>query len=210
MGWLFSALYDRAMRSAEEATLGAWRQELLAGTSGAVLEIGAGTGANVSSYPPAVSRLVLAEPDDHMRARLEARIQGAGVPHVELCAAPAERLPFPDASFDYVVTTLVLCSVHDPTATLAEIRRVLVPNGALVYLEHVAADEKPRRLVWQERVEPLWKRLAGNCHLTRRTSALIRDAGFTIEREERASARKTFVLVRTMVRGTARSVAPAR
>jgi ubiquinone/menaquinone biosynthesis C-methylase UbiE len=199
VGWLFARAYDPFMQSAERASLARWRGELLGGLTGAVLEIGAGTGANLPFYPRGVARLVLAEPDPHMRARLAERAKER-----EIVDAPAEALPFADRTFDAVVCTLVLCSVPDPGKVLAEARRVLVPGGALVYLEHVADEERPDRLVWQARVEPVWKWLAGGCHLTRRTSEIIRDAGFTIEREERESARKAMPLVRRMIRGVAR------
>jgi ubiquinone/menaquinone biosynthesis C-methylase UbiE len=206
MSWLMSKLYDRVMADAERACLVAWRADLLRGLAGAVLEVGAGTGANLRHYPPDVTRLVLAEPDPHMRRELELRLSGH-TPPPELVDATSEALPFPDAIFDAVVITLVLCSVPDPDRTLAELRRVLRPGGALIYLEHVAADEDPDRLAWQHRIEPVWRHLAGNCHLTRRTADSIRRAGFRIERESRESMRKAFFFTRPTVRGLARSPA---
>src|SRR5262249_25462856 len=149
----------------EEASLAEWRRELIGGLSGKVLEIGAGTGASLPFYGPKVTRLVLAEPDRHMRARLALRAQGR-----EVIEARGDALPFEDATFDAVVCMLVLCSVADPARVLAEVRRVLVPAGAFVYIEHVADEERPDRLVWQRRVEPAWKWFAAGCHLTRKTS----------------------------------------
>jgi ubiquinone/menaquinone biosynthesis C-methylase UbiE len=96
-----------------------------------------------------------------------------------------------------------LCSVKDPARALAEMRRVLRPGGRLYFIEHVAADDNPGRLRWQRRVEPLWKRLMGNCHMTRQTLAEIERAGFTVENVRRESLRKAFPLVRPTVRGTA-------
>jgi len=103
-----------------------------------------------------------------------------------------------------VVSSLVLCTVPDPEATLAEVVRVLAPGGRLIFLEHVADDERPDRLRWQTRLEPLWKRLAGGCHLTRRTHETITAAGLQLEQLERASMRKANPLTRRSIRGVAR------
>lgn len=205
MSWLFSLVYDRLMRVSEEACLAQWRAELLADLRGEVLEIGAGTGANLPHYPAAVTRVVLAEPERHMRRRLERRLAERPDLRFEIVDAAAERLPGADASFDAVVSTLVLCSVSDPAQTLAEVRRVLRPDGRFVFLEHVAA-ERPDRLWWQQRLEPVWKRLTGNCHLTRRTAEAIVAAGFRIESERRESVRKAMPVVRPSVRGVARKL----
>lgn len=191
------------MHGSEEACLTEWRRELLGHASGEVLEIGAGTGANVALYPEALHRLVLTEPDPNMRMRLVRRVQSLGRA-AEVCDASATSLPFADASFDTVVSTLVLCSVPDQGRVLAEIRRVLRPGGRLLYLEHVAADDRPRRLAWQRRIEPIWRRLLGNCHLTRYTGAEIRAAGFDVEEEQSASIRKAAPVARPSVRGVAR------
>ena len=205
MGWLMSKIYDRFMQVSEQACLQAWRGELLAGVSGEVLEVGPGTGANLPHYGGAVSRLVLAEPDRHMRARLERAVALSGRA-AEVVTAPADALPFADASFDVVVSTLVLCSVSDLDAALVEIRRVLRPGGRLVFLEHVAA-EQAGRLAWQRRIEPAWKHIAGNCHLTRRTAESIRAAGFEVDEERRESMRKALPITRPTVRGVARKPA---
>lgn len=199
-----SLIYDRFMRASERACLEEWRTDLLADLSGSILEIGAGTGANVPRYPSGVERLVLVDDDRHMLARLEARVRASGRSGIEIHEASATALPFPDASFDAVVSTLVLCSVPDVETVLAEIRRVLRPGGAFVYLEHVADAEGTSRLTWQRRVEPVWRRLAGNCHLTRRTGEAIRKAGFIVDDERRESMRKALPIVRPTVRGIAR------
>jgi ubiquinone/menaquinone biosynthesis C-methylase UbiE len=206
MSWLMSALYDRFMRQSEHACLERWRAELLHDLAGSVLEIGAGTGATLPHYPDAVTRLVVCEPDAHMRRRLRARA-AARPGQVEVADCPAQALRWPDDAFDAVVSSLVLCSVPEQAAALAEIRRVLRPGGKLVFLEHVAADGNPGRLKWQKRIEPVWKHLMDNCHLTRRTEAAITAAGFRIERVQRESIRKAMPLVRPSIRGVAVKIA---
>lgn len=204
MSRLFAAIYDPFMRSAERAGLSEWRAELLGHARGEVLEIGAGTGANVPFYTPAVTRLLLTEPDSDMLARLRTRVELARAQRVQAMTAPADALPFVDATFDTVVSTLVLCSVPDVPKALAEARRVLRPDCRLLFMEHVAADDRPARLAWQRRLEPLWRRISGNCHLTRRTGDAIREAGFIVEWERRESVRKALSIVRPSVRGMAR------
>ncbi|MCL2725562.1 MAG: class I SAM-dependent methyltransferase [Polyangiaceae bacterium] len=195
------------MRKTEEACLASWRKELVSGLEGEVLEIGAGTGSNLRHFPETVTRLVVAEPDRWMRARLARAIaQDRGAVRassIQTSAAPADALPFKDASFDAVVSMLVLCTVPDASRALAEIRRVLRPNGRLVFLEHVAADD-PKRFTWQQRLDPIWCRFAAGCHLTRHTSEAIRSAGFEMVHEERASMRGAPPWVRPTVRGIAR------
>jgi ubiquinone/menaquinone biosynthesis C-methylase UbiE len=202
MSRFFAWSYDRLMHASEEACLTNWRRELLRNASGDVLEIGAGTGINLQHYPPSLRRLVLAEPDPFMRARLDRRLRLSGRP-AEISDATASSLPFPNASFDTTVSTLVLCSVPDPERTLREVGRVLRPGGRFIFLEHVAADDRPDRLKWQRRIEPIWRRILGNCHLTRRTGESIRAAGFQVETETRASIRKAAPVARPSIRGVA-------
>jgi ubiquinone/menaquinone biosynthesis C-methylase UbiE len=203
MGWLMAQVYDWSVRGTEEACLAQWRRDLLAPLTGSVLEIGAGTGANLACYPASIAELVLTEPDPHMRAKLEKKV-GAAQFTGRVVDASAENLPFADASFDAVVATLVLCTVPSPERTLAEIIRVLKPGGAFHFIEHVAAPEDSSRYRWQRRVQPVWKHLVDGCHLTRRTSETIARAGLTIERETKESMRKAFPLVRPTIRGVAR------
>ena len=199
-----ASIYDSFTRASEEACLRSWRAALLKDLAGQVLEIGAGTGANLPHFPQAVTRLVLSEPDPHMRRKLQERCIALGLPRAEVSEASIAALPMTDASLDAVVCSLVLCSVPDQKAALAEIARVLRPGGRLVFMEHVAADGRPGRLKWQGRIEPVWKRLMGNCHLTRRTEAAILAAGFEIETIERESIRKALPIVRPSIRGVAR------
>lgn len=177
MAWLLSKLYDRVMAREEAECLGAWRRDLLGDLRGDVLEIGAGTGVNLAYYGEGIERLVLAEPDRHMRARLQARVDAEGRA-CEIVDTGAHPLAFDDAAFDVAVFTLVLCTVPDPLASLREAHRVLRPGGSLVFIEHVAAEEGCGLHRRQRLLEPLWRLVAGNCHVTRHTRALITAAGF--------------------------------
>ena len=203
MSWLMAKFYDRLLEQSEEACLRDWRRDLLAGVTGRVLEVGAGTGLNVPYYTSNVTHLVLSEPEPHMRSKLQSRLAAALPAEVELGDATLDHLPMPDQSFNTVVSTLVLCSVRDLDQALDEIRRVLVPGGQLVFLEHIGAEDHPDRLKWQRRIEPLWKVLAGNCHLTRRTEQAIERAGFDVNQIERESIRKAMPLTRPSIRGIA-------
>lgn len=203
MGRFIAVVYDRLTQASEVACLQQWRSDLLRDLAGQVLEVGAGTGLNIPYYPRALSRLVLSEPDPHMRSRLTRQTRAHHWDQAEVLDASLEELPLPDNAFDAIVGTLVLCSVPRLDCALAEIHRVLKPGGRFVFLEHVAAEDRPRRLKWQHRVEPFWKRLSGNCHLTRRTGEAIRAAGFAIVDIKRESMRKAWPLVRPTIRGTA-------
>lgn len=204
----FARVYDRMLEPLEEAGLRDWRSELLRGVSGTVVEIGAGTGANLRHYPTAVERLVVTEPEPAMLSQLRGRLDQVP-PGIDAVArrAPASALPLDDGEADVVVSTLVLCTVPAPGAVLAEARRVLRPGGRLVFLEHVAAEDDPKRLRRQRRFDVVWPHVAGGCRLTRRTEATIADAGFTIEAITRESARRAPTVIRPMIRGWA--VAPA-
>lgn len=192
---VFAALYDPVLWLTEASFLSAARSALLADLRGRVLEIGAGTGLNLPHYPPGIT-LVLTEPSAGMRARLAARTSA------EVAPCGAEALPFPDASFDEAVSTLVLCSVRDPDRALSEIRRVLAPGGRLRFLEHVASDH-PLTGPVQRALDPLWAPLAGGCHLCRDTVGAIGRAGFTLEAVEPAWPWSVPPFLRPFVRGTA-------
>jgi ubiquinone/menaquinone biosynthesis C-methylase UbiE len=206
MSRLLAAIYDGFMRETERACLGAWRAELLGALTGEVAEVGAGTGINLPHYPPSVTRLTLAEPDRAMRRHLSARrsTEPGRAQQVDIVDAPAETLPFADASLDAVVGTLVLCTVRDPSAVLAEVRRVLKPGGAYVFIEHGAAEEGSTRLWWQRRIEPVWSVLADGCHLTRRADVALEAAGLRIESSRRESMQKASSILRPTIRGVAR------
>jgi len=212
LSWLQAQSYDRMMSSAEQACLHGWRAELVGEAEGDVLELGAGTGLNLEHYRASgITRLVLAEPDAHMRMKLRQAVRlSPRAGRVELRDDAAEALRFPDESFDVVVATLILCTVADPTRAVSEMTRVLRPGGCLLYLEHVAAEGNEERLRWQRRLEPAWKQLAGNCHLTRRTHLVLEQGGLELEGMVRESMRKAFPWVRPTIRGVARKPAAAR
>jgi ubiquinone/menaquinone biosynthesis C-methylase UbiE len=190
MSFLIASFYDRFMAGAESACLGEWRHQLLARVHGDVLEIGAGTGASLSHYPETVSNLVLAEPDRHMRGVMERHVADREGGVVRVSADCAEQIQADDASFDFVVTFLVCCSVSSLDITLAEIRRVLRPGGQLVFLEHVGAERGTSRRRWQDGVNPVWRPLMGNCHLNRDTEQAMLAAGFRMVDITRESMRK--------------------
>jgi len=173
-------IYDRMFRNSEEAGLTAIRRDALADARGAVLEIGAGTGLNLSRYE-GVDRVVVTEPVEPMRRRLIGRVGQARVP-VEVVDAPAEALPFADGEFDTVVSTLVLCSVDDPVAAVREVRRVLKPGGRFVFLEHGGADPTHgKRAEWQHRLDGVWSAVNAGCHLTRNVADSLAAADFRPE-----------------------------
>ncbi|MBT8495566.1 MAG: class I SAM-dependent methyltransferase [Deltaproteobacteria bacterium] len=201
MSRLVAAIYDRFMAESERACLQQWRAELLSGLTGRVLELGAGTGANLVHYPTTVE-LVLAEPDRHMRRRLQRRVDTA---RVELAEYTAEAIAAERGSFDAVVGTLLLCTVPDAQAVLDEVARVLKPGGQYLFIEHVAADSGTGRRRWQRRLEPFWRRLADGCKLTCDTESTLRSQPeLEMESIERTSMRKALPWLRPTIRGTAR------
>jgi ubiquinone/menaquinone biosynthesis C-methylase UbiE len=167
----FAAAYDRISRGGEKARVRHLRKELLSGVTGDVLEIGAGTGANFEYYDDA-ARVIALEPDPHMLKRAEAKLR----PNIELRQAPAESLPFPDASFDAVVSTLVLCTVSDVPRALDEIRRVLRPGGKLIFIEHIRADGIAGGV--QRVIRRPWRYFSAGCNVDRATGDAMKDASF--------------------------------
>jgi ubiquinone/menaquinone biosynthesis C-methylase UbiE len=176
-GTFFALTYDRQMAKTEKAGLAAYRQSLLTGIRGRVLEIGGGTGANLQWYGPAVESLMVTEPEIPMLHRLERKVRELA-PTAKVLRAPAEDLPFNAASFDVAVSTLVLCGVSDLPRALRELRRVLRPGGQLVFLEHVRSDD-PARARLQNRMNWL-NRLVVCCDCNRPTLDSIQQAGFTV------------------------------
>jgi ubiquinone/menaquinone biosynthesis C-methylase UbiE len=177
---IFAATYDSFMSKTERELLGDLRRNQLSAAHGDVLEIGAGTGANVPVYGTDVRTLTLTEPQQPMLKRLQRRVDTTALPMpVTVLRAPAEDLPFDDAAFDTVVSTLVLCGATDQQLALRQIRRVLRPGGTLLFVEHVRYDD-PRRARHQDRMNWL-NRLLVCCDCNRPTLHSIREAGFTVD-----------------------------
>jgi SAM-dependent methyltransferase len=147
--------------------------------AGRTLELGCGGGINLSLYDrAAVTALTGVDPHPVLARAAREKARGLDLP-LRVHEGPAEALPFADAGFDTVVVTFTLCSVADPAAALAEARRVLKPEGRLLFLEHGLAPD-PEVARTQARLEPVWKRIAGGCHLTRPVTAGIEAAGFRL------------------------------
>lgn len=183
LSWWFPKLYDHLMEPLERSGLRRIRQQLLKEAQGKVLEIGSGTGANFPFYDPVRVQCVIAvEPAEQMRRRSLAKIEQAAVP-VDVVAAGAENLPFPDAFFDTVVGTLVFCTIPDPKKVLQEVRRVCKPGGKVLIFEHVRL-ESPFLARLQDLLTPVWKRLCDGCHLNRNTLQLVRRSGLQVKRVE--------------------------
>jgi ubiquinone/menaquinone biosynthesis C-methylase UbiE len=181
---LFARVFDRLSRTMEK-DVGPYRDELLAGLSGRVVEIGPGNGSNFRHYPDPVTELVAVEPEPYLRSKAARAAESVAI-NVTVRAGTADSLGLADETMDAAVSSLVLCSVRDQAAALGEIRRVLKPGGQLRFLEHVRAPTRKARV--QAMLDAtIWPRLGGGCHCGRDTLAAIRDAGFTVERVRSAN-----------------------
>ncbi|HKL19788.1 MAG TPA: class I SAM-dependent methyltransferase [Halalkalibaculum sp.] len=160
-----------------------YKEELFSGLSGSILEIGAGTGANLDYYPQELDLWML-EPSPYMRNYLQEKAKEADQ-NIHMISGFAENMPFPAEKFDAVVATLVLCSVEDVEESLSEIYRVLKPGGRFYFIEHVAARENSWLRTLQNWITPLWKVIADGCHPNRNTAEWIRRSGFTDVQIER-------------------------
>jgi ubiquinone/menaquinone biosynthesis C-methylase UbiE len=176
-----AAIYDRISEREERKVLAPERRKLVGQARGKVLELAAGTGRNFPYYTQQVSELTALEPDPHMRQRAERKARNLPFP-VFWSDALAERLPFEEKQFDHVIVTLAFCSFADPAAAAREIRRVLKPDGRLLFIEHVRASSRARTTL-QDLVVPLWKRVAAGCHPNRDTCARLRREGFGLQRQ---------------------------
>ncbi|ALC11548.1 class I SAM-dependent methyltransferase [Sphingopyxis sp. 113P3] len=157
------------------------RSEVVPQAAGDVLELGCGGGINMEFYEPArITGFSGLDPSPELLAMSRAAAKARGI-EADIRGGIAEAMPFESDRFDTVVTTFTLCSVADQAAVLAEIRRVLKPGGTALFLEHGAAPDCGVAK-WQRRIEPLWKRIGGNCHLTRPISKAYAGAGFAVER----------------------------
>ena len=199
---VFAASYDRFMARTEDAGLHERRRELLAAATGDVLEIGAGTGANSDFYSGEWTSLTITEPSHPMAQKLRHKLAEKDI-DARVIEAPGEQLPLPDQSADTVISTLVLCTVGDLDAALAEIRRVLRPGGRLLFIEHVRSeDEDVAR--WQDRLHGPVKLLGNGCNCNRETASAIERAGLQIEVIDHGRMPKAAPIVRPLIQGAAR------
>ena len=180
-----------------------FRRRVVGGASGRVLEVGVGAGDNLGFYPEATGELFALDPSARLLARARRRVPSGR--QVRFLEAGAEAIPLDDASMDTVVMTWTACSIPEPAAALAEIRRVLKPAGRLLFVEHGRSHDAAVAR-WQDRLDPLWSRVAGGCHLTRDPIALLQHAGFeVVEQHQRyAKGPKPFTYFTT-----AKALAPA-
>jgi ubiquinone/menaquinone biosynthesis C-methylase UbiE len=174
--WLFPRVLDLVMQQKQMVP---FRERIGKAASGRVLDIGIGSGLNLPFYGQQTDHVYGVDPSAELLQFAEERAREAHVP-VELRRGSGEALPLDDKCVDTVVMTFTLCSVNDAARTLAEIRRVLKPGGVLLFAEHGHVPEI-RVARWQDRLTPIWKRIAGGCHLNRKPDDLMRSAGFRIE-----------------------------
>ncbi len=177
--YVLPRLIDLAMRN---QAVSAERAQAVPRAAGIVLEVGIGSGLNLPFYGRAVERLYGVDPRRELWALARGRITRASFP-IEFIEASAERVPLGDGSIDTVVTTWTLCSIPEPRLALVEMKRLLRPEGQLIFIEHGLAPD-PRVIAWQERLNPVWRRIAGGCHLNRNIDRLILDAGFKLTERE--------------------------
>ncbi|SEQ86671.1 Methyltransferase domain-containing protein [Amphritea atlantica] len=198
--WLFPWLLDRVSK-----VVAPEREQLLSYATGAVLEIGAGTGTSFDCYPGQVSELYALEPDTGVMQKacaVLAALPEAQRNKIQLLVADAMDIPLADNQFDTVVCFLVLCSVPHPQKVLQEIYRVLRPGGQLLFFEHVLSDDVTVQR-WQHRLNPFWRRCAGGCQLNRETAELISRAGFEVPQLQRYQHHAFPRLVKQLVTGIA-------
>ena len=179
----FARMYERISAESERRGTAEQRDRALAGLSGRVIEVGAGNGMNFRHYPDTVADVVAVEPDETLRGLAEKAAEQVTVP-VRVIAGHSTALPVGDGEFDAAVASLVLCSVPNPEASLAELRRVLKSGGELRFFEHVRSDT-PVFGFLEDVITPLWSRMGGGCHLNRDTTSALKSAGFSIEQIDR-------------------------
>jgi ubiquinone/menaquinone biosynthesis C-methylase UbiE len=200
---IFARVFDRLSRLVEKEA-GVYRDELVAGLHGRVLEVGAGNGTNFSRYPSTVDGVVALEPEAYLRRKAEAAARDTSV-RVSVLGGRASPLPFEDGSFDAAVASLVLCTVPDPADALGELRRVLKPGGELRFMEHVRAEGPLKSGVQRWLDRGLWPHLLGGCHCARDTVSAIQAAGYRLERVRSYSLGPSWIVANPHVIGSARA-----
>lgn len=179
MGWYQRYVLPKLIDTAcSQKPMRELRSRYVTRATGEVLEIGIGSGLNLPHYSDQVVSITGLDPAPELTSLAEARASERPQP-VTVLQVSGEEIPADDARFDTIVCTWTLCSIPNVYAALREMRRVLKPGGHMYFIEHGRAPE-PRVISWQRRIEPLWKKIGGGCHLTRKADELIRDAGFTI------------------------------
>jgi ubiquinone/menaquinone biosynthesis C-methylase UbiE len=174
--WLFPRVLDLLMRQKQ---ITPFRKRIGQAAEGRVLDVGIGSGVNLMFYGAQVERVYGVDPSPELLRFAGERRRNTPAP-VELLCGSGEALPLDSNSIDTATLTFTLCTIGDPAAALAEIRRVLKPRGRLLFAEHGRAPE-PAVARWQDRITPLWKRIAGGCHLNRKPDDLLRSAGFRVD-----------------------------
>lgn len=179
MGELMAAVYDPLIAPFDPMGVGKWREWVVSAARGRVLELGVGTGLNLPHYRGGEAQTVAAiDPDGALLRRACSRLDGTADP-IGLYQARAEDLPFPNEFFDVVLGTLVFCTIGEPESALGQVRRVLKPGGRLRLVEHVRMNNRVIAGA-QDIVTPLWKEIAGGCHLNRDTLGTVEHAGFHV------------------------------
>lgn len=202
--WVLPPVLDLVMRQHQ---LGKYRREVVAAASGRVLEVGVGSGLNFPLYGKQVEIVFGIDPSPRLLAIARRRAAAAGI-HAHLLLGSATAIPLADNTVDTIVMTWALCSIPEPLVALGEMRRVLKPDGRLLFVEHGLSPE-PTVERWQHRLTPMWRHIAGGCHLDRKMDDLIRSAGFNLTdiRTEYAQGARTMMY---MYEGCARPAAQCR
>ncbi len=200
--YIFPRLLDWTLGNPQ---MGKYRRQALESATGKTLEIGFGTGLNLPYYPESVTELTVVDSENMLREKVEQRMAECSLSVVKMQLDAQARLPFDDHTFDSVVTTLTLCSIENAEPALAEIRRVLKPEGRFIFFEHGRSDNA-NVARWQDRLNPLQKIIGVGCNMNRRIDSLIEDAGFRIEKLDRFLLPKSPRLLAEMYRGIAASV----
>jgi ubiquinone/menaquinone biosynthesis C-methylase UbiE len=200
--YIFPRMLDWALGNPE---LGKYRRRALEAARGKVLEVGFGTGLNLPYYPEAVNEITAIDPESMLPEKVAERIKKFPVPVNFVQLDASGHLPFADATFDSIITTWTLCSIENVEPALAEMRRLLKPDGRYIFFEHGRSDDA-KTAKWQDRFNPVEKVIGAGCNINRPIDRLIKAAGFAIEDLERFVMPKTPRILGEMYRGTARRI----